>query len=178
MKTIEQMYIEKSKEPSDINEHLSALYEFAKQSKTITEFGVRNVVSTWAFAHAHPERLLCVDIVRQPEVSMLLEICKHENQNIEFRQENTLTNNIEPTDLLFIDTWHSYEQLKKELERHHSNVNKFIIMHDTVTFGNRDQEGSGQGLRPAIKEFLDNHNDWYEWGTYTNNNGLTIIAKK
>lgn len=177
MKTIEQMYMIKCSEPSDINEHLPTLYEFAKKVKNITEFGVRNVVSTWAFANSFPEKLLCVDIIKQPEVNDLLQICKNQNLNIEFKEANTLSINIEPTDLLFIDTWHSYIQLKNELQIHHSKVNNYIIMHDTITFCNKDQEGPGPGLCPAIKEFLNEHKEWTELCTYSNNNGLTILKK-
>ena len=42
---------------------------------------------------------------------------------------------IEETDLLFIDTWHDYLQLKKELFRHSNKVKKYIILHDTVFYG-------------------------------------------
>jgi hypothetical protein len=36
------------------------------------------------------------------------------------------------TDLLFIDTWHVYGHLKRELAYWHSYAKKFIILHDTT----------------------------------------------
>ena len=47
---------------SDINEHLLAINELASGCEHITEFGVRNVVSTWALLAARPKRLVCYDI--------------------------------------------------------------------------------------------------------------------
>ena len=40
--------------PSDINEHMPTLYQFACTCSHITEMGVREVVSTWAFLNAKP----------------------------------------------------------------------------------------------------------------------------
>jgi|KBSSwiStaDraftv2_1062776.scaffolds.fasta_scaffold174202_2 hypothetical protein len=36
---------------------------------------------------------------------------------------------------LFIDTWHVCEQLETELSRHSVRVRRYLVMHDTVTFG-------------------------------------------
>ena len=35
-----------------------------------------------------------------------------------------------------------------------------------------------KGLWPAIEEFLNTNEDWYIKERFTNNNGLTILAKK
>ena len=35
-----------------------------------------------------------------------------------------------------------------------------------------------KGLGPAIDEFLSYHKEWYILERYTNNNGLTILAKR
>jgi hypothetical protein len=41
----------------------------------------------------------------------------------------------ENVDLTFIDTWHIYGQLKRELEKFSKITNKYIIMHDTQVDG-------------------------------------------
>ena len=38
---------------------------------------------------------------------------------------------IESSDLLFIDTDHTYQHLMKELELHSPKINKYILIHDT-----------------------------------------------
>jgi hypothetical protein len=35
-----------------------------------------------------------------------------------------------------------------------------------------------QGLIPAIEEFLQENSNWCVKETYTNNNGLTVLARK
>jgi hypothetical protein len=39
-------------------------------------------------------------------------------------------------------------------------------------------EEINKGLGPAIIEFLVNNRDWYLKEKFTNNNGLTILAKR
>jgi hypothetical protein len=100
------------------------------------------------------------------------------------------------TDLLFIDTWHVYGQLKRELARWHPVVRKYIAMHDTEVDGIRGEtirngwdpvkqsRATGipvdeitKGLLPAITEFLAEHPEWTMLARYRNNNGLTILVK-
>jgi hypothetical protein len=93
---------------------------------------------------------------------------------------NTLEIEIQPTELLFIDTLHNYTQLIKELNLHASKVSKYIILHDTTTFEFNGESYSGtieRGLSFAVTEFLLNHNDWVIKEVFTNNNGLTILEK-
>ena len=103
----------------------------------------------------------------------------------------------EKYDITFIDTWHVYGQLKRELDKFSKMTNKYIIMHDTTIDGeigesvrngwdiNQQSIDTGipineiyKGLWMAIEEFLDNNTDWYLVKRFTNNNGLTIIGKK
>jgi len=174
---IEQKYFQSILARSDINEHLQTLYLYAKKCDFITEFGVRDVVSTWAFANARPKSLVCVDIKKSKNVDEFLSICSSENVNAKFVLSNTLEITIEPTDLLFIDTLHNYSQLIGELSRHSSSVSKYIIMHDTSTYGERDEVGNGCGLKRAISEFLVSNKDWFIKETFTNNNGLTVLER-
>ena len=79
----------------------------------------------------------------------------------------------ENVDLVFIDTWHVYGQLKRELNKFSVITNKYIIMHDTTideTFGELIRYGGNAieqskitgipveeincGLQKAIDEFL------------------------
>jgi len=181
MNIIEEKYKEKKQTPSDINEHLETLYKYAKECNSVAEFGVRDVVSSYALAHARPEKLICVDIKNNQNVEKFLKECQDENINVRFDQANTLNYELEEVDMLFIDTLHTYDQILGELERHHSKVKKYILMHDTISYGNRNEFGDicngNHGLIPAIKLFLKNHKEWKELYTYTNNNGLSILIR-
>lgn len=177
---INQKYLEKCSTHSDINEHLPHLYQLACSCETVVEFGVRDVVSSYAFANARPKKLICVDIYKSPNIDTFLEECKSEDINSTFIQQSTLELEIEPIDLLFIDTLHTYNQLAAELEKHANKAKKYIVLHDTITFGYRDEvetNSDKKGLIPALSEFLQNNTNWKELKTFSNNNGLTILKR-
>ena len=160
--------------PMDINEHLETLRGLASQASHITEFGVREGHSTVALAAGKPVFLISYDI-RYPG-DELLELIWECVPDFKFIMENTLEAIIEPTDFLFIDSYHTYGQLKQELERHESKVSCCIALHDTESFGEVGEDGTSPGLRQAVKEFCESHPDeWFEVEHYPNNNGLTVL---
>ena len=124
---------------SDINEHLPVLFKYASNVSHITECGVSECTSSYAFALALKgkplSKLIQIDIFRHPAVTVFQRDCRNENINTIFYQQSDLVCPIEPTELLFIDTLHNYGQLKRELYRWNPYVSKYIIMHDTVIDG-------------------------------------------
>ena len=98
--------------------------------------------------------------------------------------------------MTFIDTWHVYPQLKRELDKFSVITNKYIIMHDTTideivgeTIRNKwnaveqsqstgfTVEDINTGLGKAIDEFLIANPQWKLLEKYTNNNGLTVLER-
>lgn len=204
--TIASRYEHLKNTPSDIFEHLPTLYEYSKQCCTVVEMGVRGIVSTWALLHglvnsdSYHKHLISVDIENVPNIMHVCKIAGDVGIDMKFLQEDSATCNIpEDTDLLFIDTWHIYGHLKRELEAHRTKVKKFIIMHDTEVDGIRGEclrfnmsllemhqaaqkcgypvEELQKGLQPAIDEFLEAHPEWIVDKVYTNNSGLTILKR-
>ena len=177
--------------PSDINEHLATLVEFSKQCEHVTEFGVRSVVSTWALI-AHPKRIMSYDIRYDANIEELKSVAKSYGIDYTFTVADVLKIQIEPTDMLFIDTLHRYNQLIMELTLHSKNVRKYIVMHDTENFGLNDenmydsasdivkgQSPEKQGLKTAYLDFLKSWagSEWELHREYSNNNGLTILKR-
>lgn len=186
---------------SDINEHLPTLYEFAKNCSHITECGVRSFVSSYAFGYAlvnNPNaKLIQVD----PEYNQnahenFYKLCLENNITNVFYIQSDLECPLEQTDLLFIDTWHIYGQLKRELNRWHTFVSKYIIMHDTTVdaeygetlrlnwnpieqskYSNIPVHEICRGLWPAVEKFLAKNKNWKLLKRYENNNGLTILER-
>jgi len=187
---IENHYNNLVNTPSDINEHLPTLRKYAEECKHVTEMGVRWIVSTYAFLAAKPTTLVSIDMQLPNNWGVDITPLKDEAKNIgcdfNFILANTLEIEIDQTDLLFIDTWHAYKQLKAELSLHHDKVNKCIILHDTTTYEFSDESGyenfgfrgDGRGLWPAVVEFLEDHKEWSVKERFTNNNGLTILERK
>jgi len=179
---MKNLFEQRRNQSSDINEHLPTLKELSSECDTITEMGVRNVVSTWAFLNGYPKKLTSYDIIDPPKSNLqeAMDFAQANNIDFNFFQKNVLSIEIEETDLLFIDTKHTYEQLKQELEKHSNKAKKYIILHDTVTYGIRAPQwlGGGEGLLKAIFEFLDKTDDWFIYKEYKNNNGLMILKRR
>lgn len=163
---------------SDINENLPILYELAKECKHVTEMGVRTGVSTRAFLNTDVE-LISYDIVLDSNVSKLFEIAKARGKKVAYVQADTLKLEILETDLLFIDTLHTYSQLKKELSLHGNKAKKYLAFHDTITFGLKGEDGvDKKGLLSAVIEFVVENPHWKFKVFKTNNNGMTVLERR
>lgn len=205
MERIKKEYYQRVNNPSDIFEHLPTLYNYAKECNSVFETGVRRCVSSWAFLYGLLDnqngisKKLFLNDINECNIRELLTV-SNEFSNISVNYEwknNLLLQFNENYDITFIDTWHIYGQLKRELEKFSKITNKYIIMHDTTVdaiYGETIRSGwnaieqseqSGipveeiiKGLWPAVEEFLINNPEWYLKKRFTNNNGLTILAKK
>lgn len=179
--------------PSDINEHFPAIIRYGQECNHITEMGVRWVVSTWGWLATKPKKLISYDLHNPSHwgasIEPVIQAAKDHNLDFEFRQADVLQIEIEETDLLFIDTWHHYNQLKAELERHSHKVRKYICFHDTTSYEHKSEPTTSEnafggelnwdkGLWDAVTEFLDENKEvWKLKERYTNNNGFTIIER-
>jgi 16S rRNA C967 or C1407 C5-methylase (RsmB/RsmF family) len=207
LKRVKRRYLELCKTPSDINEHLPTIYRYAQQCSTVFETGVRGVVSTWALAYgilsnpAASRRILLLNDIHPCEMSEVERAMEGlgvsveqqwlSNLDLRFSEHTTF-------DLTFIDTWHVYGQLRRELAKFAPITNKYIILHDTEGDGiegetirlggdaHKQSKASGipveeilKGLQPAIDEFLKQHSEeWVLKECFRNNNGLTILERK
>jgi len=178
---------------SDINEHLPTLFEYACKCNHVTEMGTRSFVSAWALMLANPKKLVCYDIERHQNADEFIEIGKEYNINLELIIADVLKIEIQQTDFLFIDTFHTYEQLSNELKLHSNKVNKYLAFHDTTSFGFKDEndyhcvsdivknkQKIKEGLVPAIDDFMNTElgSCWEVEKIFHNNNGLTILKRK
>lgn len=189
------------RQPSDINEHLKTLANYASHCTHITECGVRTAVSSYAFAHGLKSvpsaTIVQIDPEWHPNIDIFQKAASAEGIHVVFHNQSDLDAPLQDTDLLFIDTWHVYGQLKRELARWHPYVRKYIILHDTTvdewegeTIRNkwdavRQSRETGipiqeirMGLWPAITGFLSEHREWSLHERFTHNNGLTILIRE
>ena len=174
MDEIERQFVVFRDTPADINEHMQKLCDYAKQCESVTEFGVGR--STWAFLNARPKKLRCYDIGGR-DFSLQKRLAEAAGIDFGFEWRDTLELTIEPTDLLFIDTYHVYRNLHIELERHGVLARKYIVMHDTEIFGDHGEDSSTPGLWAAVGEFVAAHPEWSVTERLSNNNGLTVLQR-
>ncbi len=170
---------------SDINEHLPALCALSQMCRHVTEFGTGRANSTFGILNGRPERFITYDRANPPpKVRLASDLASSVGVDFVFVKGDVLEVEIEETDMLFIDTFHAYTQLTDELRLHAQSVRKFIVFHDTVSFGYSDEALSGEilakrGLIAAIVEFLETKEgkNWKHYGTNLANNGLTILVR-
>ena len=191
-----------SRTPSDINEHLPTLFSYATQCESVIELGVRGCVSSWAFLYGllhnnkHTKKILLNDIT-QCNVSELVNTARSLKVDVNYVWVNDLELQVDDMyDITFIDTWHIYGQLKRELDKFSKITKKYIIMHDTEIDGIQGEtirnswdavkqsqetgftlEEINSGLQKAIDEFLESNKDWRIRAIFKNNNGLTILER-
>jgi hypothetical protein len=203
MQTILSNYKIHCESAGDIDEHLPTLAQYASECESVIELGVRGCVSSWAFCKGLLEngkvgKKIFFNDISPCNINELLSLCPQVGIDATYEWKNDLlvdTTSME-TDLTFIDTWHVYAQLKRELEKYSAITKKYIIMHDTevdavqgesIRVGwdpHEQSKHSGfpveeimRGLIPAITEFLETHEEWVLHEHYKNNNGLTILKR-
>lgn len=194
---------------SDINEHLPTLYEYATKCESVFETGVRGTISSWAFAwglknNGSENKRLFLNDIETCQTSVLEKECAYNGIAVKTEWKNNLELEFgvgETYDLTFIDTYHVYGQLKRELDKFSKITNKYMIMHDTHVDGimgehlrvywdgtwdniKRASDKTGiptneilVGLLPALYQFVDANNEWKIVKMYNNNNGLTILER-
>jgi hypothetical protein len=203
MNLIEKKYNELKNTKSDINEHLETLYNYATECESVLELGVRGCVSSYAFSYGllnnnKKNKHLMMNDLTECDIKLLLLSSKKTDLNIKYKWINDLELDVKHNyDLVFIDTYHIYGQLKRELNKFAPITNKYIIMHDTevdkingeclrngwnpeymAKISGIPEEEHKEGLKKAIDEFLLENQQWEIKIIYNNNNGLTILKKK
>lgn len=207
---ISRMYEEHATHPSDINEHLPTLRSYARRVNSVAELGVRTGISSWAFLLGLAEPAAeCLRSVPQAEKATLISVdqvwCNISaaarlgaalGVQHTFVQGNSARVELPPRDLLFIDTWHVYAHLRRELAAHHTTTGRYIVLQDTAVDGLRGESlrrgddtaaqarssGYAQseieaGLQQAVDEFLVAHPEWVVERHDAHNNGLTVLAR-
>lgn len=165
---------------NDIMGHMAVLALLASQCKSIAEFGVRTGNSTTAFLFGLSQNdggeLHSYDI-NQPQI----DYNPHQQAptvrwNFTKTDTSSLDLQVPDVDLLFIDTLHTYKQVKAEL-MHAKAVQKWIVLHDTELNKLRG-EMNGGGIWQAVEEFLQENPRWKVGVHFRHNNGLTILTKR
>jgi hypothetical protein len=173
--TIDERYQWACETPSDINSLVPTLLRYGKECGHITEFGVRTGVSTSAWLMARPKELVLYDIGDYPAEIILLAL--KEGIRITSIQADTSHVSIEPTDLLFVDTVHNGDHVLHEIAKNHEQVRKYLIFHDTLTYGDVGESG-GRGIISALNEFLVAHPEWRIREQINESNGLTVLERQ
>jgi len=191
----ETEYINAYTQPSDMFEHVKYLKSLCDDQDVnhVTEMGTRTGISTRAWLNSDVALRAC-DLKFDSRIKQLMDIAIEEGKDVSYHEGNCLHVEIEETDLLFLDTWHVYDQVIAELNLHASKVKKYIVFHDTITFGFVDEKNKvhvgihevddelkdgtkNVGIFNAIVKFMIDNPGWKFKEHRTVNNGLTVIER-
>lgn len=175
----------------DSDKHLMTLFSVALScgSKNILELGVRNGNTTLP--------LLCAAKLNGGHVTSVdlnaTNYCCPEDlkKYWTFVQSDAInfleTQSTPPYDFVYVDDWHAYSHVKKELELLDSMVtpSSVILLHDLM-YGNnepryhadltlKDGQWAEGGPYRAVAEL---NPQFWEFSTIPSNNGLTLLRKK
>ncbi len=197
--TLQEQYETACRTPSDIYEHVPTLRSLAKECSSVTEIGLRSLVSTWGILlglseSSHTQRsYVGIDIEPPPfEKLSLAQTASQENGiAFQFLQANDMDIDIEPTEMLFIDSLHTYCHLTFELEKFSPKVSQYIALHDThwpevmddpsykgdYSEYPAEYDRTKKGLWLAVADFLERHPEWILAEDHKNNYGLTILKR-
>jgi predicted O-methyltransferase YrrM len=176
----------------DSDQHVLTLYSIAlgSKAKKILELGVRNGDSTRPLLAAtikNGGHLTSVDINEtkfNPGYSFDRYWTFVKQDALEFLKAQ---NPSEPYDLIFLDDWHSYDHVKKELDEIDRLVSpKTVILIHDLMYGNtcphyhsdltqKDGQWANGGPYRAVAELPS---QFWEFSTLPYNNGLTLLRKK
>jgi hypothetical protein len=189
---------------NDLTPYAEILHYMSKHVSSVTEMGIGplhyGLNSTWALlsglhlSSGNNKKYVAYDYQDNPVnhyIYTAKSIAESLKINFDFIIGDTGEVVIESSDLLFIDTDHTYQHLMKELTLHSPKINKYILIHDTSgKYGHwedwpYDHERRGElqtqpekyGLWPCCKDFLKDNKEWKLLTRYEENNGLTILER-
>jgi glycosyltransferase involved in cell wall biosynthesis len=173
-----ELYAAALQESSDIGEHLNILFRMASCVDRVTSITADGAaLSTAAFVNAMPKCFITYCNLQTPEIIRLRSAAKIAGLDYIYEQYRSGIQ-IEPTDLLFIDTIKTEEVITRELNEYAGNVRKYMIFHDTETYGIVGELPGSRGIWAAITRFIRQHSEWRLFQHYSHCHGLTVLERR
>lgn len=166
----------------DIRGHMAYLLEVAHRVDSVIEFGCRTGNSTTALVHGMRSGgvMHSYDIQVCKNYYDIKALAESERKKWVFVHDRS-ENCDKDAKLVFFDSWHSYHQVKAELDLvKKMKLPEELIFHDTELFGWFAQRRGvpGTGILPAILEFMcSDHRIWNVFHYSRINNGLLHLSK-
>jgi hypothetical protein len=140
------------------------------ESESYTELGVNQGATLAAALLCGARKVSGYDITLdhyRPAAPLFSRFAAKHGTLLRMFEQGSVADDIDPVDVLYIDTLHTENQLTLELNRHSENVQKFIICHDT---------NSSSGLRKAINKFLPK-SKWKVVNNCREGTGFTTLSR-
>lgn len=189
--TLEALYEQHCAGVSAIAAHLPRLRQLATGCELAVEFGVKRAGSSTALLLG-AARVISFDVVETAAARQLEQLA---GERWTYRLEDSRQARIPPCDLLFIDSLHTYDQVRAELDRHADQVRRWLVFHDVTTFGEVAAVGeTGKqawqytpgktvpancyGIRPAIDALMIRDPSWHIAARVVESHGLLVLERR
>jgi len=174
--TLASWYAAAAAQPSDFHEHVATLKDLAASCTHVTELSCWLKPADVALALGVGESGTFVSVCRgaKPQWGKLT-AQMGERFVPHVAEPNAFA--VEPTDLLFVDTEHTADALMPILERNHSRVRKYLIVHCTDTFGEVGDQSDRPGVMHALRTFCLKHPEWVVKRHDRANHGLMVLSR-
>lgn len=191
MDRVEEIYRSNCMQKTAISVHLPRLRKLADGLDTAVEFGVKRGASSSALLMG-AKHVVSYDIKETVEAR---ELETAAGERWTYRIEDSREAEVPHADLLFIDSQHDFEQCRDELAAHAHKISKYLVFHDSATFGvvGADGEtgrhkwtyvqGKGSvpldclGLRFAVDHYMILHPEWRIAAHYPDSHGLLVLQR-
>lgn len=163
-----------------LNEHGVYLSKFASKFKHVTEISCDHESSIYLMSGS-PNLLRSYQEESDYKIDLQKKLLGKEENN---RRQIvwTLTPGsiedmpaIEDTEALFLNSRHTYDRLKQELETYSIRVSKMIVIAKSIQFGERGEDG-GPGMGKAVYEFIKANPQWYILRQDMQQSGMTTLS--
>jgi Glycosyl transferase family 2 len=159
--------------PRDLNQHMEKFKELSSKVGHVTEFSDRKE-SMIGFLAGRPKKFISHNSENEAVVRITTEFAKQEGLDFEHIPNSSTNGEIEETDLLFLDTRHDFQFVLEHLNKYHSKVKRFIVLHDTAIFGEKFNDGPG--ILPALRLFMGKNRQWTIVHHTMDQYGLTVLG--
>ncbi len=169
--------------------HLPRLRALAAGLPLAVEFGVKRGGSSSALLLG-AQHVLSYDLVETPQAR---ELEAAAGDSWEYRIGDSRTADVRACDLLLVDSLHTYAQVRAELQRWAGRVRRWLVFHDSVTFGSIGADGEtgrwlhagpppippeALGIRPAVDELMIADDTWRIVSHETASHGLLVLERR
>lgn len=171
--------------------HLPRLRALAEGLPLAIEFGVRRGASSSALILG-AQHVISYDITETPEARRLQALA---GSRWTYYHGSSLEAPVQPCDLLFVDSLHTYLQCDAELRRHADSVGRWLVFHDsiwrgTIGEGTKDQDHrlvrhdddrirrKALGIRPAVDALMIRDRSWQIAASYDDACGLLVLERR
>tara|TARA_R110000765_G_scaffold288759_4_gene384972 strand:+ start:4330 stop:6237 length:1908 start_codon:yes stop_codon:yes gene_type:complete len=175
MLTVEAVFDKMKSIPRDLEQHMDFLKEISSKCSHVTEISKRKE-SLVALAAGKPKKIVSYNTEGNHPIIEQVEKVLPEIQMKLSSLPSSEIETIEKTDLLFIDTIHTYDEMMNELNKFAPMVKRFIVARGTQSNGEIGEDG-GRGILHALRLFMQENPKWSIIEHHEQQYGISVLAR-